>query len=459
MDIRVVTERGPGPMQDFLGEPDADRLAELIVSFANAAGGTIFVGLDEAGTLYPDVAEYLEPILEQALTLCRPPFRGVDLPEWRFQDTSRGRFVTITVRPVPYQLSIKGETVYVRSGTMNVPLQAEGDSSVARRAEQPQGFEDRPLAGATLDDLDDAIVQEYQRNRIKRGPRGESLTRRELLHDAGAIDAAGQLTAAGMLLFGRHPERYFPQVGVVVVRFKGTSLRDAAVSGERYTRRVEIVGPAARVAEKAWEVLFDEIHRESFTEGLQRHEQYDYPPEAVREAVINAICHRDYAIRGQRIEVRLFDDRLEIISPGRLPGHITIDNLLDEHYSRNPRLVRGLYYWGYIEELGQGIDIMHEAMRRAHHPAPEFREGERSFAVILYNTIDEVALKYSDELNQRQLQALRYLEDHDRITNGEYSELCPDVSSETLRLDLRHMVELGLLLKVGAKRGTYYVLK
>ncbi len=453
-----LVSRGAGPMLEFVAEPDAGSLAQLIVAFANSAGGTIVLGVDAEGRVHPDVSDYLEPLIARALNRCKPAFRELELPRWYPEDTPAGQVATMVVRPTPYQMSVDGDRVYVRSGRMNLLLgddQAVRDRTSTRRV----SFEDETVPGATLDDLDEDIVEEYRLNRIKRGPRGESFTRPELLRDAGAIDASGAPTGVGILLFGKNPQHFFPQVGVVIVRFRGTSLREAALGAERYSRRIEIVGPAPRLVERTWQALFDEIHQRSVTNGLAREERYDYPMEAVREAVVNALCHRDYHLTGQRIEIRLFDDRMELVSPGRLPGHITLDNILDEHYSRNPRLVRGLYYWGYIEELGQGIDIIYEAMHRDHHPPPEFREGERSFTVTLANAIDQIELEYGDDLNPRQIAALRYLQQRERITNREYHQLCSDVSTETIRLDLRDMISKGILLKVGSKRGTYYVLK
>lgn len=450
--------KSPGPMLEYLPEPDAQALAELIVAFANAAGGTIVAGMDETGHVHPTVVEDLEPILGRALRLCEPPFREMEMPLWFPEDTPRGQVVAIVVRPTPYQMSLGGSAIYVRSGRMNLRLSPD-QVLLGRAVPTEIGFENETVPGATLDDLDPDIIEEYRLNRIKRGPRGESFTRIELLRDAGAIDSANNPTGAGILLFGKNPHYFFPQVGVVIVRFKGTSLREAALTNERYSRRIEVVGPAPRLVEGAWQALFDEIHQRSVTNGLARKEHYEYPLEAVREAVVNAICHRDYIVGGQRIEIRLFDDRMEIVSPGRLPGHITLDNLLEEHYSRNPRLVRGLYYWGYIEELGQGIDIIIDAMRREHHPPPDFREGERSFTVTLANTIDQIELQYGEEINPRQALALRHLQQHERITNREYHQLCSEVSTETLRLDLRDLISKGILLQVGSKRGTYYVLK
>jgi len=121
--------------------------------------------------------------------------------------------------------------------------------------------------------------------------------------------------------------------------------------------------------------------------------------------------------------------------------------------------VRGLYYWGYIEELGQGVDIIYEAMRREHHPPPEFRETGRSLIVSLSNVVDDIELQYGEQFNPRQVRALRFLAANEQITNRDYQQLCPEVTPETLRLDLRDLVEKGILLKIGAKRGTYYVRK
>ena len=458
MNVKALLARGRGPMLEFLPEPTSAALAEAIVALANDVGGTIIVGLDEEGRVYPDAIEDLEPALARALSLCDPPFRAADAPEWHREDTPEGPLAVIIVKPTSYQLSVVGRGVFVRAGTANVRLSPE-QAAQGGRSRRAASFEEEVVPGATLADFDEEIIEEYHRNRIKRGPRGEAFTRAELLRDAGAIDPSGLPTVAGILLFGRHPERFIVQAGVKVVRFKGTSIRQAVESAEPYTRNVEIVGPAARQVEHTWQVLLEEIRQRPQVQGLERRETYEYPLEAVREAVVNAICHRDYSIEGQRVEVRLFDDHIEIMSPGGLPGHITVENILDEHYSRNPRLVRGLYYWGYIEELGQGMDIIYQAMRRDHHPPPELRDTGRTFTVILSNAVDQLELAYSGLLNPRQVRALHFLEAHGQITNRQYRELCPEVTPETVRLDLRDLVEKGFLLKIGDKRGTYYVRK
>jgi ATP-dependent DNA helicase RecG len=133
---------------------------------------------------------------------------------------------------------------------------------------------------------------------------------------------------------------------------------------------------------------------------------------------------------------------------------------VDEHFSRNPRIVAGLYQWGYIEELGLGVDRMIEEMTLAGHRPPDFKETPYSFAVSLSNVRERPPTpRWERVMNERQAKALVYLRENGRITNREYRQVCPGVSPETLRLDLADLVERGLLLKIGAKKGTYYILK
>jgi ATP-dependent DNA helicase RecG len=243
------------------------------------------------------------------------------------------------------------------------------------------------------------------------------------------------------------------------VRFVGTELRgEDGLAG--YGRREEITGPLARLVERTWNVLLEEMHMGAVVKGLEREERSEYPLFAVREALVNAVCHRDYRLRGRRIEIRKFSDRLEIISPGGLPGFITLDNIVDEHFSRNPLIVAGLYQWGYIEELGLGVDRMIEEMAQAGHPPPLFKDTTYSFTVSLSNVRERPPTpRWERTMNERQAKALAFIRENGRITNRDYRQICPNVSPETLRLDFVDLVDRGLLLKIGAKKGTYYILK
>ena len=201
--------------------------------------------------------------------------------------------------------------------------------------------------------------------------------------------------------------------------------------------------------------------------SLEREEQVEYPTKVVREAIVNAVAHRDYSIRGDEIRVFMFSDRIEFYSPGRLPSHVTVDNIIEERFSRNEVIVQVLADMGFIEHLGYGIDRMIKLMRDYGLPAPRFQETAGGFRVTLYGHGEGLAIeeeinlaRWSHlDLNERQQKALAYLLEERRITNREYQELCPDVSSETIRRDLADLVNKNVLLKIGRKRATYYIFK
>ncbi len=450
-----LISRKPGPLVEYLSEPDVDPMAETLVAFANTDGGTLVVGVDAkgrpTGTTYPDE---LEGALFAAVARCRPPIQT----DWQQEETAAGIVILIRVPRSPELHSLDDGRVLVRAGMANRPLSGDQIRHLAT-TKSSGDYEAEVVPGANQSNLDDEVIAEYLEKRAERTRRPETLSTDELLSEIGALDEAGRPTVAGLLLFCANPQAFFPQSGLTFVRFVGTELRgENGLAG--YGRREEIGGPLARLVERTWTVLLEEMHVGAVVKGLEREERTEYPLFAVREALVNAVCHRDYRLRGRRIEIRKFADRLEIISPGGLPGFITLDNIVDEHFSRNPRIVGGLYHWGYIEELGLGVDRMIEEMTQAGHPPPAFKETTYSFTVSLSNVRERPPTpRWERTMNERQAKALAYIRENGRITNREYHRICPNVSPETLRLDLVDLVERGLLLKIGAKKGTYYILK
>lgn len=447
----------------------------MMVAFANGDGGTILLGLDAEGRPADKILpEELEAAVRQAASLTVPPVRAMLEPA--------GEGATLLAVRVPRSVdmhSLHDGRVLVRAGTENRLLR--GDAIRQLAASKAAGdYEAEAVPGATLDDFDDEVVAEYLAKRQLRTRREVKVSSRDargaapLLREIGALDAQGHPTVAGVLLFAKNPHIFLPQSGIVFIKFPGVEPR-SEMGRIGYGRREEINGPLARVVERTWQVILEEMRVGAVVRGLEREEVLEYPEFAVREALVNAVAHRDYRLRGRRIEVRKYADRMEIISPGGLAGYITLDNLVEEHFSRNPRIVQGLYHWGYIEELGLGIDRMIEEMIAAGHPAPRFHATAYTFTVTMSNVRERraaphltLAVNPSAEpvsvagkvmLNERQARALRYLQEHGRITNRDYQNLCPDVTPETLRLDLSDLVDKGVLLRIGEKRGTYYILK
>lgn len=459
----MATIRASSPTLALLPNLDLVNLAETLVAFANTDGGTIVLGYDEKGNrLLRIELEFIEGTLREAVEMCQPPVHAT------LETADSGDGVTLVIR-VPRSTGLHAlddGRVLVRSGALNRPLRGDEIRHLATN-KATADYETEVVPGASLDDFDQAIISEYLEKREIRTRRKVTTDTPTMLREIGAVDAANQPLVAGILLFGKNPQAFLPQSGLVFVKYPGVDMR-AEGGAFGYGRREEINGPLARVIERSWNVVLEEMRVGAVVTGLARQDVLEYPEYAVREALVNAVCHRDYRMRGRRIEIKKFSDRMEIHSPGGLAGYITLDNIIEEHFSRNPRIVQGLYQWGYIEELGMGIDRMIEDMTSYGHPVPKFSATSYAFSVVLSNHRERrghahaAGVRTTAEgmnLNERQARALHYLQEHGRITNRDYQTLCPDVSAETLRTDMVDLVEKGLLLRIGEKKGTYYILK
>ena len=462
----------------------ADELAETLAALANAQGGAIVVGVSGRGKKVEGVAD-----VEAGAAGGAGRGAGLYAAAGAAAAGALRRMATAALlllevpAGLPHVYSVHGKYLR-REGPANQPIPPDAlRKLLLERGET--SWERMVPDGATLDDLDPNKLAAYVR-RI--GPAAEGdplaflfrrgcLARSRRAMDDGRRCGDGRPVAnaqrpspnprsivptnAGLLLFGKDVERFFPQCEVTLVRYRGREMGDEFLREDIRDTLVETVRRA-----EIW--LSEHMRRGSRMIGLERQDWAQFPQGALREALVNAVAHRDYTIRGEGIRIALFGDRMECYSPGRLPGHVTVENIVAERFSRNETLVQVLADYGLIERLGYGIDRMLRQMADAALPPPEFRETAAGFLVTLRGQAgddrNDVAAIDTGEwrrmgLNERQIGALLHLAEQRRITNSDMQELAPDVSAETIRRDLADLVERGLLLKIGEKRGAYYILK
>jgi ATP-dependent DNA helicase RecG len=432
------------------------RLAETLVAFANGGGGTLLVGLDPRSGK-PQGLSNPDAVLDRALAAALVTDPPLIIPLPVLAELEGQTVLSITVPPgLPHVYSYRGKYL-VRDGTQNRPL----NPRQLRRLMMERGtasFESLVPDGATLADINWAEAERYlaELGGLSSDSREEALLKRGCL----AQKEGGLLpTNAGLLLFGLDPQRWIRSSVILVVRYAGATMADSFI-------RQEIRGTLPEQIRHAEAFVVENMRRGMRLLGLERVEETEYPVEAIREAIVNAVAHRDYQIRGDEIRVLMFSDRIEFYSPGRLPGHITVKNMVDERYSRSETIVQILSDMGFIERLGYGIDRMIRLMAKAGLSAPRFAETAAGFQVTLVGQGSALVSEHVDTLrwqhlglNERQEKALGYLADKGRITNREYQQLCPEVSAETIRRDLADLVGKNLLLKIGEKRATYYIFK
>jgi len=454
--IRQAIEAGPGSKTIPLGPKSSIRkMAEAMTALANAHGGLIILGITGArkivGVSKPDMAREM---MASAAMLPTPPLI-LPMPELVEVD---GKTLCVSQVPagLPHVYSLRGQYL-VRSGKETRPLMPH-ELRVLLLNRSEASFESQTLRGATMDDLDEDRVQAYRD--LLNLPQGEDLD--DLLLSRGCVaetDKGLRPTIAGLLLFGKNPQRWLRSAEITGVRYAGPTMSDDFI-------RDDIRGVLAEQIRRAETFVNANMRRGMRIDGFERKETPEYPISVVREAIVNAVAHRDYSIRGDNIRVLMFSDRMEVYSPGRLPGHVTLDNLLDERYSRNEAIVQVLAEMGFIERLGYGIDRMIAVCEQEGLPRPDFSETSAGFKVTIYSHAPSLvgagppANLYAHlQINPRQEKALGFLQTHRHITNRDYQSLCSDASPETLRRDLADLVDKGLILKIGQKRATYYILK
>jgi ATP-dependent DNA helicase RecG len=329
----------------------------------------------------------------------------------------------------------------------------------------PRTPDARLYPGASLDDLDPDLIQAYREELDRRRP-GSSLVRRptpDLLLEVGAAALDRRQvrpSLAGLLFFGRAPQRFYPAFTITFLHFAGTTTARAGPDEPLYLDNREFRGALPTVIEAARSAIYEKLSKQARVEGFVRQDVAEYPEFAYREALVNAVGHRDYELEGSFVQVRLFADRLEIQSPGGLGGNLTVDNIAYEQYTRNPHVMRLLEDFGYVERRGLGVDQMIKSMADSGLEPPEFENRGSSFWVILRGERpDNFPPNLAGlGLNDRQVRAVAHLRQQGRLTNRHYQKLF-GVSERTALYDLQGLVEAGLALPVSSGRGRYYILR
>lgn len=259
----------------------------------------------------------------------------------------------------------------------------------------------------------------------------------------------GKITIAAILLFGKDPERLMTQSALRCARFKG----EAAV---HFLDMKVIEGTVIDQVEEAMAFVKRHLSMAAEIRDLERDERWEYPLDAVREAITNAVCHRDYADAGN-VQVRIFDHGLEVWNPGALPAGLTVDDLRRNHESkpRNKLIARAFFLIRYIEQFGTGTGRMIEECRKAGIPEPEFESRASSFRIVFRKAVAVDQRFAGLGLNERQLAGLRYLQTRGRITMQEYAK-ATDCSERTAKRDLKEMVEKKVLVRHGRTKGSWY---
>ena len=255
-------------------------------------------------------------------------------------------------------------------------------------------FEDELIADSSMSDVDREVLARYKAILETDASDEQVLCSRRFMRD-------GRLTVAGLLLFGKCPAAFLPQARVRVLRFDGTKMETGAHLNT--TKDVTFDGPIPKVVDGAFALISSMLREFQF---LGRDGKFqtvpEYPEFAWFEGLVNAVTHRDYAYAGDYIRISMYDDRLEILSPGKLPNTVTLDNMRETRYSRNPRIARTLVEFGWVRELNEGVKRIYTEMQKMLLSDPVFDEPDGSkVQLTLENNIVARSMRQRDALHDR----------------------------------------------------------
>lgn len=428
-----------------------DDFLKHICAFSNSKGGTLFVGVDDKGTIVgiENSKKLLEDIPNKAIQ-----FLGVTIAIDVNKEGNK-YYLAIFVNPSPSPIAFKGR-YYIRSGSTVQELSGN-DLQHFILKKLGKSYDELPIESATINDIDALSVRKFIKMAIKINRLSVDAEEDELqtvLFNLKLIGENSKLKNAAILLFGKNTPHYFSSVSFRIGKF-GNNHHDLKFHDV-------IEGNIFEMPEKVMEILKSKYLTMPIRyEGIKRIEELEYPEEALREAILNAIIHRDYT--GVHIQLSVYENKIILWNPGSLPSKINIDRLKEKHPSiPKNRLIADIFFKaGYIEAWGRGIHKIVTEFMNAKLPEPIFENYAGGVQVTLLKDLDKDLDRDLDKdldkgvLTNNQIQILKEIEKNKDITQMELSRII-GINDKNIRNNIKKLKDLGLIERIGNTRTGYW---
>jgi ATP-dependent DNA helicase RecG len=424
-----------------------DEYQKVICGFANASGGTLFIGIDDKGKIIgiPNYKRLMDDIPSKVRSTI-----GITI-EVNLLENNSNYYIEIITPSYSIAISYNGK-YYFRSGSTTILLTGPTLTDFLLKK-----------GGKTWDDLSEpnATYSDIDRKSLARLIDASKESGREI--DVLGLDLPqifeklhlvdnGKIKRAALILFGKDPGKFFPNTFVKIGRFGKNStdlLFQEIEEGNLVTLFQNIIN----------QLNHKFLIRNIEYDGLQRVESLEYPSVAIREMLLNALIHRNYM--GAPTQIRVYDHKIEVWNDGLLPDGFTIETIKIPHSSkpRNPIIADVCFRAGYIESWGRGTLKIIESCLNSNLPEPELVERGGGFVVTLFkNELSKIDLNNYD-INKRQIKALEYIKIEGKISNKIYQEM-NSCSRNTASHELAFLVKKGVLISNGIRgAGAFYILK
>lgn len=396
---------------------DEKEICNSMIGFANADGGSLAIGIenDKSLTGFNNLPNKENEIKESIGRYIIPPIKyEFEYIDFKHNNGVEDKVIIIKVEQSTEVHKNAKDEVYLRCGRENRLLKFDERQKLLYD-KGLQRFETKLLDNATLEDIDSELLKKYGEIIGIDGFQKILLARNLAELKNGDI----KINYAGILLFGKNPQKWVDLARIRILRYEGTE--EGTGQQLNLTKDEKIEGSIIKQIESS-KIIVNSILRD-FTKLDAKTGKFitvpEYPQFAWTEAIVNAETHREYSLSGSDILVKIFEDRLEVISPGGFPSIVREHNIKDIHFSRNPKIARVLSDFGYVKELGEGVNRIYEEMQSAGLPEPIFKGENEIVSVKLYNNIKSRKLRKEVDLVSK-------------IKHTKFNELSPDEKSVVL---------------------------
>ncbi len=430
-----------------------DEYLKHLCAFANTQGGSLFIGVADDSRIIgiKESKKLLEDIPNKAIN-----YLGIIVDVHLIEEAGK-EYLEIIVPQSSVPIAFKG-VYYVKSGSTKQELKgAELQHFILKK--MGRTFDELPAESAGFSDIDEKVVRKFLRKAIKANrlsSEAETDDLQNIISNLKLITESGKLKNAAILLFGKDPLRFFSAVTFRIGRF-GDSDHDL-----RFQDVIE--GNIFEMPDKVIETLRAKYLISPIRyEGLQRIEELEYPEDALREAILNAVIHKDYT--GVHIQLSVYDDKIILWNPGKLPAEIMVEDLKRKHPSipRNKFIADIFFKAGYIEAWGRGIQKIISGFVKAGHPVPTFEELAGGMQVTLYKSVvKSVPLidsgsppKLGDKLGDNQLLILESLKNNPYLSLSQLSSIV-GISQTAIENNVSKLKKTGVLKRIGSPKGGHW---
>ena len=440
-------------------------LAPLISAFANAEGGTIVIGISDKTLEIEGIHQYGMDKVNEFIAIpkngCKP------MPQYNEEFlnviNSKGeedQLLLLHIQPCVDQIvRTINDSTYLRIGDKTKELKGD-DLRNLEYAKSTRHFEDEINRDASIEDLDEELISEYKEKLdASHLPTEQVLKARAFIKSQ---DGNNYLTNAAVLLFAKNISQFYPNCRVRFVRYDGNSAQVGTRMNIIKDKNIEC--NILKLIDETRLFISSQLREFTALDPLTGKFKTvpEYPEFSWLEGIVNAVTHREYGMSGRYILVTMFDDRLEIKSPGKLPNIVTVDNIKDTRYARNPRISRVLTDFGWVRELNEGVKRIYSDMADFFLDEPEYSEPEYAVKLTLKNNIIMRNIRQENrleriitpeiwqQLDELEKSILTYLASKKTVTRA---ELCTFTSKapNTISARLNHLIKLNIIKRNGSK--------